>query len=219
MNSVIEDQLIEARVAEIRETRDHGMTSTFDAGDIAEYAATKPTLKSNEGDKVTIVSTIDGEPREIPSLMLAKTLKKKRPDGKRAFEMVDPATGRLTGPVPEFIGGSVPCWFNPKSEKWASLQDIAGLKGFQCPSESLASEFDAEMHCKNRHSRRYGVAVDAFARREREEERALQRQSIDAMLKMAGGKTPEIFTCRVDGCSRFFDSEDGRKIHEGKPHN
>jgi len=221
--SVIEDQLIEARVAEIRENREHGITAMFDAGGVAQYAANKPTLKSSEGDKVTIVSTIDGEPRQIPSLMLAKTLKKKRPDGKAAFAFVDPETGLLNRAVPEFVGGTVPCWFNPKSEKWDALQAIAGLKGFQCDSVSLASAFDAEMHAKNRHSRRYGVAMDAFARKEREEDRSIQKASIDAMLKMAGGNQTApnfpVFTCRTEGCSRFFDSEQGRTIHEGKPHN
>ena len=222
-SSVIEDQLIDARVDEIRATREHGITAMFDAGDISEYAANKPTLKSSEGDRVTIISTIDGEPRQIPSLMLAKTLKKKRPDGKRAFELVDPQTGKVTGPVPEYVGGKVPCWFNPKSEKWDLLQEISGLRGFQCASESLASEFDAEMHAKNRHSRRYGVAQDAFARREREEDRAIQKASIDAMLKVAGERSapnaPALFHCRTEGCARFFDSEQGRTIHEGKPHN
>lgn len=31
-------------------------------------------------------------------------------------------------------------------------------------------------------------------------------------------ETPDIFRCRKDGCKRFFDSEQGRVIHEGKPH-
>lgn len=224
MNStVIEDQLIDARVDEIRATREHGITAMFDAGDISEYAANKPTLKSSEGDRVTIISTIDGEPRSIPSLMLAKTLKKKRPDGKRAFELVDPQTGRTTGPVPEYVGGKVPCWFNPKSEKWDLLQEISGLRGFQCASESLASEFDAEMHAKNRHSRRYGVAQDAFARREREEDRAIQKASIDAMLKMAGGKAPEATPASVVyGCEQCdhepFPTRQGLLVHKGRDH-
>jgi hypothetical protein len=214
LSNVIEDQLIEARVDEIRSSRDHGITAVFDAGEIGELVTGKPKLISNEGDMVTIISTEDGEPRQIPSMMLAKTLKKRR-NGKRAFEMVDPETGRTTGPVPSFLGGTTPCMFNPKSEKFADLQTVPGLAGFVCQSEKLASEFDAEMHAKNRHTRRFQVAQDYFARKEREEERNLQRQSIEAMLKMAGGKRA-IYEC--DSCERFFDTEQGLAVHKGRDH-
>ena len=184
--AIIEDQLIEARVAQVRENRETGYESTFVPGD-AEVAATGPmTSVSNEGDTVMIISTLDGEPRPIPSLMLAKTLKKKIPGtNKRAFEMVDPTTGIATGPVPKYEPGNIPCWFNPKSEQWAVLSEIPGLRGFQCASEHLASEFDAEMHAKNRHTRRYGVAKDYLERKEREDDRAIRREEIKAMQALA----------------------------------
>ena len=183
---IIEDQLIEARVAQVRENRETGYESTFVPGDAEVAASGAFSVQSNEGDTVTVISTLDGEPREIPSLMLSKTLKKKIPGtSKRAFELVDPMTGIATGPVPKFEAGNIPCWFNPNSEQWAVLSGIPGLRGFSCASEHLASEFDAEMHAKNRHTRRYGVAKDYLERKEREDDRAIRREEIKAMQALA----------------------------------
>lgn len=228
-NSVIEDQLIEARVAEIREKRDHGFDVRAALGDteVEGVAALPPRLTSTEGgDRVTVLSKIDGEPRPIPSNMLAKSLKKRLPDGRRAFEFVDPESGVATGVVPQYKLGEVPCWFNPKSPRFEQLQGIPGITGFTCASEHLASEFDAEMHAKNRHGRRYGVAQDYLARQARDEAMDLQRRQVEAMLKLAesrsGGESSAapatIFYCEADGCPRFFDNANARNMHVSRDH-
>lgn len=217
MNNIVEDQMREALADDIRGKRSTEYLKAFSTGDseVDQVFAAPPTLQTNEGDTVTVWSTDTGEPRQIPSLMLAKTLKKRR-NGQRAFETINPATGKLTGPVPEWTGGQTPCWFNPKSPRYAELSKIPGLAGFKCDSERLASEFDAEMHAKRRHDRRYAVARDYLDRKEREEERDLQRQSIAAMLQMAGGKARQTHDC--DQCDRFFDSAQGLTLHKSKEH-
>lgn len=192
-DATVTEQLIEARVADLQESKDHGYSGTFNPGDsdVSQLIAAPGRITSTIGDapvgKVTVYSTQDGEPRVINTNMLAKTLKKKLPDGKRAFVVKDPDTGMLSGPVPQYELGQVPCWFNPKSERYAEMSEVPGLKGFSCASEHLASEFDAEQHAKNRHSRRYQMAKDYLERREREEERAIRREEIAAMRALATG--------------------------------
>lgn len=220
-HSTIENELIEARVEEIRTTRKHGIEASFDAGDLGGSIVNGVgKLISNEGDKVTIVSTQDGEPREINTNMLAKTLKKRLPDGRRAFEMVDPQTGKVTGYVPEYVTGTIPCWFNQNSPRFDELSAIPGLRGFTCDSAHLASEFDAEQHAKNRHTRRYRMALDYLERKEREDDRAIRREEVAAMRALvSAGRTPAVadeVIYRCEGCTRFFDSDQGLKIHRSK---
>lgn len=219
MNNIVEDQMREALADDIRGTRSTEYLKAFSTGDqeLGAAFAAPPTLQTNEGDTVTVWATDTGEPRQIPSLMLAKTLKKRR-NGQRAFETINPATGLLTGPVPEWTGGQTPCWFNPKSPRYAELSKIPGLAGFRCESEHLASEFDAEMHAKHRHDRRYAVAKDHLDRMEREETRALQQRQIDAMLAMAGAGKAARQTHDCDQCERFFDSAQGLTLHKSKEH-
>lgn len=213
-SAVFEDALVEARIDEIKTTRDHGFVLPADS-EVDAHLAAPMSMTSTAADRAIIYDQRTGEPREVLVNMLAKTLKKKD-NGKRVFDVSPPAGVKYTQ-------GTIPCWFNPASEKFAEIQAIPGLAGFECPAAHLASEFDAELHAKHRHDRRYARVKDYMDRKERDEERAIQRASVEAMLKLAGGAAgnaaPAIFACRVDGCARFFDSEDGRKIHESKPHN
>ena len=225
------EQLLEARIRELEEASRDGFVGTFNPSDVDGLLAAPGKITSVlSGEygggqdvpvgKTIVYSTIDGEPRPINTNMLAKTLAKKIPGtNKRAFVHPDPETGRLPQDIPTYERGTVPCWFNPKSERFAELHRIPGLTTFECASEHLASEFDAEQHVKNRHSRRYGMAVDFLERKEREDERAIRREEIAAMRALAGGSrtaAPDIYACDAAGCTRFFDSDQGLKIHKSK---
>ena len=213
-NAVFEDALIEARIDEIKTTRDHGFA--VNDTEANEYLAAPMKVTSTAEDRAIIYHRETGEPREVLVNMLAKTLKKKNPDGSRVFDV---------SPTKEYKQGAVPCWFNPKSERYAAISQIPGLENFVCQSEHLASEFDAEQHCKTRHDRRYLRVKDYLDRKEREDDRARQDRQIEAMLAMAGAKAPELpplvsepalFYCRVGDCPRFFDSEQSAVLHRAK---
>ena len=212
-NAVFEDALIEARIDEIKTTRDHGFAvNDTEAG---EYLAAPMALTSTAEDRAIIYHRETGEPREVLVNMLAKTLKKKNPDGSRVFD---------TAPTKEYKQGSVPCWFNPASERYADIREIPGLENFKCDAAHLASEFDAELHAKNRHDRRYLRVKDYLDRKEREDDRKRQDRQIEAMMAMAGAKAeattigPTIHACPIDTCTRFFDSAQGLTLHQNKEH-
>lgn len=214
-NQAIEDALIEARIDEIKTTRDHGFNIPADT-EVGQHLAAPMSMTSTAADRAVIYDTETGEPREVLVNMLAKTLKKRR-DGKMAFSVT---------PVKEFRQGQVPCWFNPASAMYATVQDVPGLRGFTCASAHLASEFDAEMHAKRRHSQRYLMVEDWRQRKEREDTKALQERQIEAMMAMARANSGipatanpapvNIFYCTAEGCGRFFDSDQGLKIHRSK---
>ena len=207
-NAVFEDALIEARIDEIKTTRDHGYA--VKDSEANEYLAAPMKVTSRAEDRAIIYHRETGEPREVLVNMLAKTLKKKNPDGSRVFDVA---------PTKEYKPGSVPCWFNPNSERYATISQIPGLETFKCDSEHLASEFDAELHCKNRHDRRYLRVKDYLDRKERDDDRARQDRQIEAMLAMAGAKTTEgIHACAVGTCTRFFDSDAGLRMHQNRDH-
>ena len=210
MNTAIEDQLIEAKIDQIKSTRNHEF-SVFTPGDSEVSQALeggKMKLTSTAEDRAVIYDTETGEPREVLVNMLAKTLKKRR-NGKPAFSHE---------PVKEFKYGSVPCWFNPASPKYAEISKIPGLESFECASANLASEFDAELHVKHRHDRRYLRVKDYEERMERERNNDRQERQIAAMLAMAGGSKAAVHACDIDDCPRFFDSEQGLKVHKGRDH-
>lgn len=182
MSTAIEDALIEAKIDQIKETRDHGF-SVFNPGDPEVSTALEGRgmkLTSTAEDRAIIYDTETGEPREVLVNMLAKTLKKKR-NGKPAFSVA---------PVKEFKQGSVPCWFNPASPRYEAIRQIPGLETFECPAANLASEFDAELHAKNRHDRRYLRVKDHEERMEKLADRERQERQIAAMMALAERRGP-----------------------------
>ena len=206
--TVFEDALIEARIDEIKTTRDHGFVIKDD--EIDGNLAAPMAVTSTAEDRAIIYDTETGEPREVLVNMLAKTLKKKR-DGRPAFSVT---------PTKEHKLGSVPCWFNPASDQYAWISSIPGLETFECASAHLASEFDAELHAQHRHVNRYKRVKDFEERREKAAAKDAQERQIAAMLAMAGSKAAEdgIFRCKVEGCPRFFDNDNARSTHQSRDH-
>ena len=172
-------QLLEAQVETLRS----GGFKSFKTGDSEIDAATEGGMgiMSTNDDRKTIYDTATGEPRDIPLTMLAKTLAKKR-DGRPAFSLA---------PVREFVRGNVMCYLHPDHPDYPELAKI-GLGGKVCgggetnPAAHLASEFDRDLHMQHRHSREWAVLKEHRARMEREEDRRLRREEIEAMKSMAG---------------------------------
>lgn len=209
-STAVEDALIEAAIDNIKTTREHGYV--LPDAEVGGYLASPAVLTSNAEDKAVIYDTLTGEPRQVLVNMLSKTLKKKR-DGQPAFS---------TTPTKVYQHGQIPCWFNPASDRFAEMQSVPGLQGFTCASAHLASEFDAELHVQRRHDRRYARAKDYLDRQEKVADRKIQERQIEAMMQMAGKSATTAamtaYYCEVDGCSRFFDSSQGRAMHVSRDH-
>lgn len=90
MKKALEDQLIEAAVEEIKETRDTSLFRPFKSGDAeVDGSLAESKLVSTAEDRTIIYHIETGEPREILVNMLAKTLRKKL-NGKPVFSMTKP---------------------------------------------------------------------------------------------------------------------------------
>lgn len=126
-------------------------------------------------------------------------LKKRGPDGGKWFFLSQQA------PPPE-----------------APFRCFVAPGGRQC-TKKLRTLPDLYMHVMTRHteeSKMYGEVLAALNKK-------MQAQLDPELVKQLGlGEMPaqeppvdmpEMFYCRVDGCPRFFDSEQGRKMHESGP--
>lgn len=218
MNPAIEDQLIEAAVDQIKDTRDTSLFRPFVSGDAdVDGALAESKLVSTAEDRAVIYHIETGEPREILVNMLAKTLRKRK-DGKPVFS--------VTPVAKKPFEGSTPCWLHPDHPDREEF-DAMGLRDKVCMSGKLASEYDAGEHMRKRHRSEYRLITEMRAAQRDEETRDFQRQQMELLRQLAekavgGGAaaapTPEIFWCKAEGCGRFFDSAVGLSMHTSKEH-
>ncbi len=186
-DSIIDSALLEVAVDEARANATKGGPVRIRTGDADIDAALEGGSMGmsveNDGvpvGRVVIYSTDDFSPREIPTTMLAKTLKKKR-NGKPAFSI---------RPLGEMQLGTIMCYLHPDHPQYPDLAAI-GLAGRVCgmgettPAAHLASQFDLQLHMEHRHTREWAVIKENRDRLEREEERRLRREEIAAMQAMA----------------------------------
>lgn len=179
IDSDIESQLIDAKVADIRESGDHGF-SIFSPGDSEVAGALeggKMAYTSTNSGRATLYRQDTGEKIQIPVNMLSKTLRKKGEDGERVFDVNPPAgvTYQL---------GSTLCLFHPDHPNRATYDQI-GLRGRVCMSAHLASEYDAMIHAQHRHGQWWKVAEMAETRAREEAAARRQQEQTDAMLALA----------------------------------
>ena len=187
VSAELEDQKIEAQIAEIRERRSSGF-STFITGDGEVDGALEGNrmgFTSTAVDRVTIYRTDNGEPCTILTNMYAKTIRKRHPQG-------HPLAGQKVfsdSPTVPYKMGIYPCFLNPNSSERDSA-DEAGLAGIVCTADKLASQYDADEHARHRHGREYRAWQEYRTRRDAEEDRRLRREEIEAMKAMASANSP-----------------------------
>lgn len=133
-------------------------------------------------------------------------------------------------PVEVPVGPQLKCWLHPEHEKRGWLDSI-GLVGRSCSKDKLPTEYAVRVHMRKRHSTAWDVIVDAEAKEERRRNLEIQQRQMEAMERLASGRQevsqveptkppngPTVYSCRAEGCSRFFDTERGRDFHERKEH-
>ena len=132
-------------------------------------------------------------------------LNKRDGEGQRIFF----SKPQCPAPVPTFrcfipVGGTGKC-----NKGCYSLGDLYNHLRQKHPEESAGA---------------YAEMVNAITKKLREE--ALDEETLKALGVVKEGTvavaepaegTPALFWCRVEGCKRFFDSEQGRKMHESGP--
>ena len=125
---------------------------------------------------VWIYDTLTGEPSKINRNMLPSKLKQTRPDGSYLFSVrqtVQPARGTFK------------CMLHPDTLDRV-YYDTMGLA--VCRKNNLTSPFQVERHMQKRHKVEWETIKNEKDRKEKQEDRELQRQMIEGMT---GAKQPE----------------------------
>lgn len=174
------------------------------------------TLDSTAG-KVRIYHRETGVPSDVLTDQLKAHLKKRFPKGHHmAGQLVFSLQPTVEAPY-----GEVLCMLHPEHPDRAYFDSI-GLRGKFCHSAHIMSEFDLEGHMRHRHSKEWGIIERAAQQAHDDEGRQLLRQQTELLARMSGqqspGNMPKVFRCQVPGCNRFFDSVQGRKLHETTGH-
>lgn len=232
MPTQTEDAISEALLAELQErAAKQGFRSLLDGDDAVASAVaasgSRPGFRSDTDHECIIFDTSSGEPRIIPTVFLAKTLKKRR-GGKKAFVAADPETGRPLTPVPEYRYGELMCFLHPDHPERHELEALGLGPEIICgdnetaPAAHFKTAYDVRMHESKCHPISWGIREEWREKKEREDARLAQDRYTNAILQMAGrqagGGGPVVYPCTDENCTRFFDSDEGRKIHESKAH-
>lgn len=221
VGQLVAQQIVEAEIEKLRATlqtatpfaesvvpESSDVAGMIEGGKMGMTAAMggKPVPK----EKVTIYKTLDGEPCQVHVYMLAKYLTRKHENGKPVWSLI---------PTVEYARGKVLCFLN-EAHPNRLLLDSLGLTNRTCPAAHIASDFDARLHAEHRHPQSWRVWLEhKDALKEQEE-----RLRWDALLSATTGKTISstgdhtIFACPDEECPRFFDSEQGLRIHQSKEH-
>lgn len=231
MPTATDEAISEAMLSELQERAAKQGFRTILEGDseTAGAVAASGGTQGFRGDtdlECIIYDTTTGEPRVIPVVYLAKTLKKRR-GGKKAFVAADPETGKPITPVPEYRRGDLMCFLHPDHPERHDLEALGLGPEIVCgdnettPAAHFKTEFDVRMHESKCHPISWQIREEWREKQERDDARAAQERYTSAILQMAGaraGNMPVVYPCSNDGCTRFFDSDDGRKVHEAKAH-
>lgn len=170
-NPEIDAQLSEALMAELQENGMEGLKAAPDWYQDSEMGAInggEPVGLIGDvrtRDRVTVYSTIDGEPRHILIYMLAKVIRKKRADGKPAFS--------VSQTIP-YMEGSMPCMLH-ESYPDRALWDSIGLRYRTCSMDGIATGMDQQLHMEHRHQQEWKTIVRYREELEKEEERDFRR--------------------------------------------
>lgn len=182
----VADQMTEALMEELRENGAGAFAASapewFRPGDseVASALGDGDASKGRMGlisdartkDLVTIYSTIDGEPRHINTYMLAKTIRKKRADGRPAFTMK---------PVVQYLPGTLKCMLHPESDL-RELCDRIGLRHRSCSMDNIRTKLDQRLHMEHRHRQEWAAIAEYQAELEKEEEREFRRALLSGQI-------------------------------------
>ena len=184
MNQAIQDAVIEATVEEIKARAHDPGFAVFLSGDpeIDGAMAEPAKFTSTAIDRVVIYHNETGEPREILVNMLAKTLRKKLPDGRPVFIMQ---------PTKEYRLNNFKCELHPDHAMWQTLdRDAVGLGGVFCESAHLASLFHVRRHMEHKHGDEAKVLSEYRAQAEKAQATRLMQEQTAAMLRLLERQTP-----------------------------
>lgn len=237
----VEEQIAQAMVDDLKDrAKAHGVKVFQDVAprsrDLGDQDLSGATVggfgvTATTDERCIIFNTLDGEPRVIPVIYLAKTLRKRR-NGQPAFVAADPETGLPMSPVPEYVPGTMKCFLHPDHPGRDELRAMGIGSDLVCgdnetkPAGGFKTAFDLRQHEEKRHPRSWAIRKDWQERQDKLDDRNEQRRLADAMLAAVGASGKRATTdgprpihfCEAEECERFFDSGQGLAIHMTKEH-
>lgn len=182
--SAIKEAQLDAAIAEVMDGFASGET-VIAAMQTDEANTTTFVTDRRNVDTVDVFNRFDGTKSEVLVSMLSKQLRKRFPRdpgipqrfwGQRAFS-IEPPADVIAKP-------QLKCWLHAEHEKRDGLNAI-GLSARFCTKSNIPSEMDVRMHVQRKHPQEYRIINESIERISRDEDRALQRQQVEAMMKLA----------------------------------
>lgn len=196
-------------------------------GELGENSHSRPSFRSDTDELALIFEAVSGEPRMVPRVYLAKTLKKRHPLTNRpVFIAGDPDTGQPMTPVPDYQPGTLMCFLHPAHPERDALEAMGIGRDIVCgdnetaPAASFRTAFDLRNHEQKRHKRCWEIREENRGRMQADADRAEQRRYTEAILALAGSGVAarQLHVCPVETCERFFDSPQGLQMHTQRDH-
>jgi len=166
-------------------------------------------------DKISVWNIHSGRRSDILSDQLRFQLRKRFPAnhplaGQRVYSLK---------PVEGPALAQLKCWLHPGHELRPWLDSI-GLMGKTCMADKIPTDYAVRTHMRRKHSGVYDLIQDERSKEETRRQNDLQERQLAAMERLSGGATQEKrgYDCPVEGCERFFDSEQGLRLHMAKEH-
>ena len=130
---------------------------------------------------VQVYHTETGDCSLVNRNFLAIQLMKKLANGQRAFSLTPPATPPPVGKLLCMLHSDA-----PNRKEYSTY-------GFRsCPKCNLMTEADVEQHMRARHKREWAIIIRDRDKRERDEDRAIQRETLQSLVAVAKANAPAV---------------------------
>jgi len=226
--ATFEDEIdLDVAISEMR--RQHSETHNFDAGELV--GEEDGLIRGMKGKSTSVWVTIYHRQTGLTSHVTPDRAKKKLTERDSRGQLVFTRT-----PLPgkEYVIDSVThmpklvpahrqlCRLHPDHPDRAWLNEI-GLEGQECSVDNLPNNFQAGMHMRRKHKQEHATIEAEIEKQEKARAEEMTRKQLEAMQAMAGGAIAPpaaevIHYCRTEGCTRFFDSPQGLRLHQTKEH-
>lgn len=168
--------------------------------------------KNLPGQKIRIYDTRSGYSSDVLPYMLPAVMKMQRKDGQLMYSR------RPTVSPPE---GTSWCFLHPDFPDRERVV-AAGVGHIHCSKPvPLLSIVHATRHAETRHGDSFkiyqGYIADQIEKEEREF-RQMQMQVMRQQLAPVTEMADEVYRCKAEGCTRFFDNANALSTHQSRDH-
>ena len=190
--STLADAMLELDIDDLKD-RYKSNDVFVSGGDIGDVMEGKGMVSSSTSEYIPIFSTVDGTVSMVSAKQAALKCRRKK-DGTRDFVLsrpekyeyvFDPAINGLRK-----VTKGLKCHLHPDHPNRAEYDEM-GLAGQVCRKANIPSEFQLQRHMATRHQNEWKTIEDHMERIRRDEDRAMQRQMLEALSRRGPGRPPK----------------------------